>query len=127
MNSSPLWPTLDGLGEAPFNAVRAVLVKSRKVRVERRGALEASATARMLRGFADGPCTSEAGNRTVPLRSRPSGPTSPRTQRSPWPEPSGEQSGVRLVQDKGRSAVRRRPALRATPPWALTRTVKASV
>ncbi|SNR37364.1 hypothetical protein [Actinomadura mexicana] len=64
-----LWagPVLDGLREAPFNAFRAVLEKSKTVRVERRGALEASTTARMLSGLADGPFTIEAGNRTVPL------------------------------------------------------------
>lgn len=110
--------------EAPFGAVRAALEKSKTVRVERRGALEASAVARMLSGSA---FIIEAENRTVPLRSRPSEPTSPRTQCSPRPEPSGEQSGVRLVQDNGWSAVRRRPTLWATPPWARTRAVNASV
>lgn len=118
---------LDGLREAPFNTFRAVLEKSKTVRVERRGALEASTTARMLSGVADGPFTIEAGNRTVPLRSRPSAPTVPRVQCRPWPEPSGEQSGVRLVQDNGWPAVRRRPTWRATPPWARTRTVNDNV
>ncbi|MES9604101.1 hypothetical protein [Actinomadura sp. NPDC000929] len=123
VGSSPV----DGSGDVPFSAFRAALEKSKTARAERRGALEASATARMLSGFADGPFTIDSRNRTVPLRRRPPKPTSPSVQRSPWPEPRGEQSGVRLVQDNGRSAVRRRPTLRATPPSVRTRTVKGSV
>lgn len=58
---------LDGFA-TPFDTSRVLLEKSKTVRVERRGALEAFATARMLSGCADGPFTIEAGNRTVPLR-----------------------------------------------------------
>jgi hypothetical protein len=87
-------------------------------------ALGASATARMLRGFADASGVADAGSRSVPVRSRGFSPTSPRAQSS-RPGTASVQPAGRLVQARGRSAVSRSVASRATPPSAWTRTVYA--
>lgn len=87
-------------------------------------ALGASATARMLRGFADASGVADAGSRSVPVRSRGFSPTSPRAQSS-RPGSASVQPAGRLVQARGRSAVSRSVASRATPPSAWTRTVYA--
>ncbi|MCP9969191.1 hypothetical protein [Actinomadura madurae] len=106
---------MDGLEAAPE--------KSNIASADRRVALEASASARMLSGFAAGPETLDAGIRTVPLRSCGFAPTSPSSQRSSRPESAFEQVREWLVQTRGRSATRRTAAWRATPPRARTRTV----
>ncbi|GAA1818598.1 hypothetical protein GCM10009735_60770 [Actinomadura chokoriensis] len=109
-----------------FVGVRVVLEKAKTARTVRRGALEASAVATTLKGFADGVDIADDGIWRVAVRAAGRSPTSPTAQRSRSPEAERVQPGACRVQEKGRSAVRCKVVPCATPSSAWTRTVYLS-
>jgi hypothetical protein len=120
------WPLGLGVFVGVGSAVGVEAEKAKTARTVRRGALEASATATTLRGFADGVDIIDDGIRRVAVRSAGCSPTSPRVQRSWRPESERVQPGVCRVQEVGRSAVRCKVVPCATPSSAWTRTVYVS-
>lgn len=95
--------------------------RANRARIVRCGAFAASATATTLSGLVDD--IAEAGIRTVAVRARGFSATSWRAQRSWRDVAERAQSGEWRVQERGRSAVRRRVVSWATPPSAWTRIV----
>lgn len=106
--------------------VGVVVEKAKTAWTVRRGALEASAAATTLTGFADGVDIIDDGIRRVAVRSVGRSPTSPSAQRSWRPESERAQPAVCRVQEEGRSAVRCNVVPCATPSSAWTRTVYVS-
>ncbi|QKW39836.1 hypothetical protein HUT06_42230 [Actinomadura sp. NAK00032] len=111
----------DGVGEGVDEA-EVASEKPNTACNDRPVAFGASATARMLNGFADGADIVDAGSLSVAVLTRGFSPTSPKAQSSRL-GPAPVQSSGWLVQARGLSAVRLRVAPRAMPPSAWTRTV----